>query len=178
MVCYRPFAGKNNFTSRLRISGLKFIFHWKSHFVILGKSLFKSFVALLISCAVANNEVSSANSIGLYWRPSVKSLIQIRNKRGPRIDPPRIPARTSLQDECWPFRATLVSATLWNQLKCSKEVHRFRFALIYEWDLYARTCQMSLKYLKTHHLLHSLDLTIDKYHVLPTKANQYKNLLA
>ena len=59
---------REKITSRagLEISGLKLIFHWKAHFVILGKSLFKSFVALLILCAVANNEVSSANSIGLY----------------------------------------------------------------------------------------------------------------
>ena len=57
------------------ISGLKLIFHWKAHFVILVKSLFKSFVAFLILCTVANNEVSSANSFGLHWRPSDKSLI-------------------------------------------------------------------------------------------------------
>ena len=59
----------------LEISGLKLIFHWKAHFVILVKSLFKSFVAFLILCTVANNEVSSANSFGLHWRPSDKSLI-------------------------------------------------------------------------------------------------------
>ena len=43
---------------------LKLIFHWKAHFVILVKSLFKSFVALLILCT--NNEVSPANSFGLH----------------------------------------------------------------------------------------------------------------
>ena len=50
----------------LEISGLKFIFHWKNHFVILVKSLFKSFVALLILCTVANNELSSPNGFGLH----------------------------------------------------------------------------------------------------------------
>ena len=50
----------------LEISGLLLIFHWKAHFVILVKSLFKLFVALLILCTVANNEVSSANSFGLH----------------------------------------------------------------------------------------------------------------
>ena len=50
----------------LEISGLKLIFHWKAQFVILVKSLFKSFVAFLILCTVANNEVSSANSFGLH----------------------------------------------------------------------------------------------------------------
>ena len=50
----------------LEISGLKIIFHWKAHFVILVKSLFKSFVAFLILCTVANDEVSSGNSFGLH----------------------------------------------------------------------------------------------------------------
>ena len=59
----------------LEISGLKLIFHWKTHFVILVKSLFKSFVALSILCTVASNEVSSANSFALHWRPSDKSLV-------------------------------------------------------------------------------------------------------
>ena len=64
-----------------------------------------------------------------------------------------------------------VSVILRNQLKFLKNVHRSRFALIYERDLYARPSQMLLKYLKTHHTLHSLDLRIDKYHVLLTKAD-------
>ena len=53
---------REKITSRacLEISGLKLIFHWKVHFVILVKSLFKSFVAFLILCTVANSEVSSA----------------------------------------------------------------------------------------------------------------------
>ena len=59
----------------LEISGLKLIFHWKADFGVLVKSLFKSFVALLILCTVANNEVSSTNRFGLHWRPSDKLLI-------------------------------------------------------------------------------------------------------
>ena len=49
----------------LEISALKLIFHWKVHFVVLVKSLFKSFVAILILCTVANSEISSVNSFGL-----------------------------------------------------------------------------------------------------------------
>ena len=66
--------------------------------MILVKSLFKSFVAFLILCTVANNEVPSAKQFG--YTEDHKSLIHIRNKRGPRIDPCGTPARTSLQDEC------------------------------------------------------------------------------
>ena len=59
----------------LEISVLKLIFHWRAHFVILVKSFFKAFATFLILCTVTNNEVSSANSFGLNWRPSDKSLI-------------------------------------------------------------------------------------------------------
>ena len=62
-------------SAHLEISGLKLIFHWKAHCVILIKSLFKSFIALLISCAITNTEVSFAHSSGLHSRPSDKSLI-------------------------------------------------------------------------------------------------------
>ena len=58
---------KNNFVRLLRNIWIKAqIFHWKDHFVILVKSLFKSFVALLILCLLENNEVSFAKSFGLY----------------------------------------------------------------------------------------------------------------
>ena len=100
MACYRPFIGKKmTLWACLEISGLKLIFHCKIYFVILVKSLFKSYIALLILCTVANNEVSPANSFGLHWRPSNKSLIWIRNKRGSRLGPCETPARTLLQDE-------------------------------------------------------------------------------
>ena len=75
----------------------KLIFHWKAHFVILTKLLFKPFVALIILCTVENNEVSSTNSFGLHWRPSDTSLIKMKNKRGPRIGPCGTPARTSVK---------------------------------------------------------------------------------
>ena len=106
MGCWRSFAGKKTSWACLE-SGLKLIFHWKANFLILGKSLFKSFFALLILCTVTNNEVSSANSFRLNWRPSGKLLKWIRYKRAPRIDPCGTPARTSLQYKCWPFRINL-----------------------------------------------------------------------
>ena len=71
MGCYRPFARKITSKTCLEISGLKLIFYSKAHFVIWVKPLFKSFVALLVLCTVAN-ELSSENSIGLHWRPSNK----------------------------------------------------------------------------------------------------------
>ena len=76
----------------------------ESPFRVLVKPLFKSFVAFLILCTAANSDVLSANSFRLHWRPSDESLIWIKNKRGPKIDPCGTPVRTSLQDKCWPFR--------------------------------------------------------------------------
>ena len=52
--------------SRLEISGGKLIFHWKAHCVIFFKSLFKSVIALLIFCTIANNEVSFPDSFVLH----------------------------------------------------------------------------------------------------------------
>ena len=111
----------------LEISGLKLIFHWKVHCIILAKSLFKSFVTLLILCTVANNEVLSTNKFGLHWRSSDKSLIQIRNKRDPRIHPCGTPVRTSLQDECWQFRTTLCFRDFKNEssVYCSGPADKF-----------------------------------------------------
>ena len=42
--------------------------------MILVKSLFKSFVALLILCTVVNNEVSSANSFKLHPRSFISEI--------------------------------------------------------------------------------------------------------
>ena len=40
-------------------------------------------------------------------RPFGKSLTYIKNKRGPRMEPCRTPARISTQEEHWPFKTTL-----------------------------------------------------------------------
>ena len=60
----RPIGGKIIWRGCPEIYGLKFIFYWEAHFVILVKSLFKSFVSLLTLCTVTNNEVSSAKH---FW---------------------------------------------------------------------------------------------------------------
>ena len=67
--------------------------------MILVQSLSKSFIALLILCNVANNEVSSANSMG-YTEDHQIWIIDINKKqKGPRIDRCGTSARTSLQDK-------------------------------------------------------------------------------
>ena len=43
----------------LEISGLKDIFHWNAYFVILVKSLFKSFVVFLMLSTVAYNHLQT-----------------------------------------------------------------------------------------------------------------------
>ena len=54
-----------------------------------------------------NREVSSANSSYSLLRPSAKSLIYIKNRKGPRIEPWGTPTLTSAQDEHWPFKTSL-----------------------------------------------------------------------
>ena len=65
-------------------SGLKFIFHWKAQLPIFSKSSLRSLVQVLISWTMENREVSSAKSLHSLLRPSDKSLIYIRNIKGPR----------------------------------------------------------------------------------------------
>ena len=54
-----------------------------------------------------NKEVSSANNLHSFLRPFGKSLIYIKNKRGPRMEPSNTLARISTQGEYWPFKTTL-----------------------------------------------------------------------
>ena len=124
-----------------------------------------------ILCTVANNEVSSANSFLLQWRTSTKSLIHIRRKGGPETLLVEHRQEHDSRTNNDHLEKLFVSAILWNLLKLSKEVHWSHFALIHEGGFYARLHQMPLKYLKMPHILHSLDLEIDKYHVLLTKAD-------
>ena len=151
----------------LEISGLKLIFNWKCHVVILVKSLFKSFDALLILCTIVKIEVSSVNSFGLRWRPSDKSETNWGQEyifMGHR-------QKHHLRKCFGHVELLFISVILRTLLKFSKESHRSHFFLDFEWDLYAKPCQMSLKYLKTHYVFHTLELKIDKYQALLTKAD-------
>ena len=65
-------------------SGLKFIFHWKAQLPVFSKSSLRSLVQVLISWTMENREMSSAKSLHSLLRPSDKSLIYIRNIKGPR----------------------------------------------------------------------------------------------
>ena len=59
----------------LVVSGLKFIFHWVTHLLILSKSLLRLFAEALMSYITENKDVSSAKSFGLDERPSARSLM-------------------------------------------------------------------------------------------------------
>ena len=75
-------------------SGLKLIFHWNAHLFIFFRSSFKFFADKVISWTTENREVSSANSLGFEIKLSERSLINIKKKRGPRIDPWGTPTLT------------------------------------------------------------------------------------
>ena len=88
-------------------SGLKLIFHWNAHLFIFFRSSFKFFADKVISWTTEKKEASSANSLGFETKLSERSLINIKEKRGTRIDPWGTPALTLTHEEYWPFQMTL-----------------------------------------------------------------------
>ena len=68
-------------------SELKLIFHWKAQLFISFRLLLRLLAVLSGSLTVGNRNVSSANNLRLHWRLSDKSLMYIRNKSGPNIEP-------------------------------------------------------------------------------------------
>ena len=88
-------------------SGLKLIFHWKTHLFISFRSLFKLLDAISGTLAVKNRDVSPANHLGLHWSLSDKSLMYIRNKSRPNIESWETLALILVQNELWPLRITL-----------------------------------------------------------------------
>ena len=77
------FARKANLISLLLGSGLKSIYYWRTHFLIIVASLFNS-----------RSDLSSANIFLIDWIPSAISLIYINKRSGPRTDPCETPERT------------------------------------------------------------------------------------
>ena len=98
---------KQNFFAGLAISGLNNIFHLTGQSCINFKSCSMFSVEYFSSYIIAIKEISSANSFGLQIRCSGRSLINTRNKRGPKTDPSGTPDLIGLQDELAPFIITL-----------------------------------------------------------------------
>ena len=88
-------------------SGLKLIFHCRAHSFILERSLFNRLAESVILWTTENSDVSSIKCFAFEFESLGKSLMQIKNNKGPRIDPCEKPALTSAYDKCWPFNTTL-----------------------------------------------------------------------
>ena len=73
-------------------SGLKSIFHWYANWEITLRSRFKYLADSLGSWTIEKRDVSSANNLAIELSPSGRSLIYIKNNRGPRMDPCGTPA--------------------------------------------------------------------------------------
>ena len=87
-------------------SGLKLIFHWKFHSVILSKSS-KSFLAVAFgSFIIVNKKVLSAKCFVFYWRFWLDRLYTYKKNRDPRIEPCGTPALMKPHDEHWPLSKT------------------------------------------------------------------------
>ena len=68
-------------------SGLNNIFHWKAHLLILFKSLLNSVSEKFRLYLLKKSDVSSANILHIDSIPLGKSLIYIKNRRGPNTKP-------------------------------------------------------------------------------------------
>ena len=87
-------------------SGLKLIFYWNAYLFIFFRSSFKFFAGKVISWTTKNREVLSANSLGFEIKLLEGSLINIKKKSGPRIDPWATHALRLANEEYWPFKTT------------------------------------------------------------------------
>ena len=97
----------NLMRKKIEGSGLKFIFHWYAQLLIFDKSLFKAVADEVILWTTEKREETSAKSLGFNDNPADKSLVEIKNKGGPRILPRRIPAFTEAHLEICAFKTTL-----------------------------------------------------------------------
>ena len=69
--------------------------------------MFNPFAEVLGSWTMENNYVSSANSFTVDVMSTDRSLMYIRKKSGPKMDPCDTPAFTSNHCDVWPFSKTL-----------------------------------------------------------------------
>ena len=88
-------------------SGLKLIFHLTDHSYSLFRSSFKEFVHTFFSYITAFKDTSSAKSLGLQIKLSGRSLINIKNGRGPRTEPWGTPDLIGFHEDFTPFITTL-----------------------------------------------------------------------
>ena len=75
-------------------SGLNYILHLDAHAFMRSKSWFISEAAAFALWTTVKRDVSSAKSLALHLRSSVKSLTYTRKNNGPRIEPWGTPAVT------------------------------------------------------------------------------------
>ena len=65
----------------------------------------------MVDCATLQTtekrDVSWAKGLVVDDNPQLRSLINIKKNKGPKIGPWETPAETSAQDEDWPFRTTI-----------------------------------------------------------------------
>ena len=88
-------------------SGLNSNFHSKAHLLILFKSLLSSVSEKVQSLTFEKSDVSSVNILHITSVLLGKSLISIKKRSGPNIEPCRTPANTFFHKKVWTFETTL-----------------------------------------------------------------------
>ena len=87
--------------------GLKIIFHWKAHSLILFKFSLSSRTDRLILWITENKDIPLANNLTLDGRLLDKWIIWIRNNNELNIDTCGFPALTLVQVDTGPLRIIL-----------------------------------------------------------------------
>ena len=103
MINFLWFSRKITSWACLLISGLKLIYHWKSHCDNLARSLFSFEVVITESWITEKTEVPSAKRLLLEDKPSAKSLIYIKNNNGTRMEPWGTPVMRKTANLIQPF---------------------------------------------------------------------------
>ena len=93
-------------------SGLNYIFHLYTQFLIISKSDFRVFWEFLVSMIFEKREVPPAKILRIYITPSGKWLIYIKNKRGNNTEPWGTPEFIFHESEFWLFKATVCFRSL------------------------------------------------------------------
>ena len=88
-------------------TGLKNLFHWYAHREITLRSRFNYLANSLRSWTIEKSDASSAKNLAVELSPSGRSLICIKNNRGPRMDPCGTPFLLWNQLDSWPYNITL-----------------------------------------------------------------------
>ena len=103
MISHLHFARRNQFLCLFSKIRIKVHYPLECPFTYFFKSLFRSIFEAATFLTTVKSEVSSANNLEFEAKFSDKSMIQIKNNSGPRIELWGTAASTLAREEYWLF---------------------------------------------------------------------------